>query len=164
MGAAASIQAAARCPDIAALIADSAYADFLDAARYSFRLVTRVPQFPIAPIAIRWAKWLVNVDASQLRPIDVIGRISPRPLLIAHGALDEIVPVQHAHRLFQAAGEPHELWIEPEAHHVGARDVDTQGYFQRVERFFRDALHFDAPGRDTVSAVDSGSASLRPTS
>jgi fermentation-respiration switch protein FrsA (DUF1100 family) len=159
MGAAAAIQAAARCDDIAALVADSAYATFLDAAKYSFRLVTRVPQFPIAPMAMRWAKWLVNVDASQLRPIDVIGRVAPRPTLIAHGAQDEIVPVQHAHSLFQAAGEPKELWIEPEAHHVGARDIDTDGYFVRVEQFFRGAL-----GVDPLSGVDSGSASRRPTS
>ncbi len=154
MGAAASIQAAARSNDVTALVADSAYATFLDAARYSFRLVTRVPQFPIAPMAMRWAKWLVNVDASQLRPIDVIGRVSPRPILIAHGALDEIVPVQHAYSLFKAAGEPKELWIDPQAHHVGARDIDTDGYFARVKRFFSDALN----------AVDSGSASLLPTS
>jgi fermentation-respiration switch protein FrsA (DUF1100 family) len=153
MGAAASIQAAARNNDIAALVADSGYATFLDAAKYSFRLVTRVPQFPIAPMAMRWAKWLVNVDASQLRPVDVIGRISPRPILIAHGADDEIVPVQHAYSLFKAAGEPKELWIEPGAHHVGARDIDTDAYFVRVEKFMNDAL----------SAVDSGSASLRPT-
>jgi fermentation-respiration switch protein FrsA (DUF1100 family) len=153
MGAAASIQAAARTNDIAALVADSAYATFLDAARYSFRLVTRVPQFPIAPMAMRWAKWLVDVDASQLRPVDVVGRVAPRPLLIAHGELDEIVPVQHAYSLFRAAGEPKELWIEPKAHHVGARDIDTDGYFVRVKRFFDDAL----------SVVDSGSAVLRPT-
>jgi uncharacterized protein len=140
MGAAASIQAAARCQDIAVLVADSAYADFLDAARYSFRLVTRVPHFPLAPMAMRWAKWLVNVDANQLRPIDVIGRIAPRPVLIGHGELDEIVPVRHAHTLFKAAGEPKELWIHPEAHHVGARDMDADGYFARIERFVSDAL------------------------
>jgi fermentation-respiration switch protein FrsA (DUF1100 family) len=153
MGAAAAIQAAARTADVAALVADSAYATFLDAARYSFRLVTRVPQFAFAPMAMRWAKWLVNVDASQLRPVDVIGRIAPRPVLIAHGGLDEIVPVQHAHSLFKAAGEPKELWIEPESHHVGARDLDTDGYFVRVENFFRNALSVAGPG----------SASLLPT-
>ena len=140
MGAAASIQAAARCEDIAALVADSSYATFLDAARYSFKLVTRVPHFPLAPLAMQWGKWLVNVDAAQLRPIDVIGQIAPRPVMIAHGALDEIVPVRHAHTLFKAAGEPKELWIEPAAHHVGARDTDTDGYFARVERFLTEAL------------------------
>jgi fermentation-respiration switch protein FrsA (DUF1100 family) len=140
MGAAASIQAAAKNTDIAALVADSAYASFLDAANYSFRLVTRVPLFPIAPIAMTWAKWLVRVDASQLRPVDVIGRIAPRPVLIAHGALDEIVPVRHAHTLFKAADEPKELWIAPAAYHVGARDMDPDGYFQRLLAFFNSAL------------------------
>lgn len=140
MGAAAAIQAAARCSDVAALVADSAYADFLDAARYSFRVVTRVPHFPLAPMAMRWAKLLVNVDATQLRPIDVIGRVAPRPVLVAHGQLDEIVPVRHAQTLFKAAGEPKELWIDPVAHHVGARDTDTDAYFARVERFLSEAL------------------------
>jgi uncharacterized protein len=140
MGAAATIQAAARCSDIAAVVADSAYASFLDAAKYSFRLVTRVPHFPIASLAMQWAKWIVNVDANQLRPIDVIGQIAPRPVLIAHGELDEIVPVRHAHTLFKAAGEPKELWIDPDAHHVGARDSDTDAYFVRVERFLGDAF------------------------
>jgi len=152
MGAAAAIQATARCQDVAALVADSAYANFLDAAKYSFRLVTRVPEFPMASIAMRWAKWIVNVDASQLRPIDVIGQIAPRPVLIAHGARDEIVPIRHAHTLFKAAGEPKELWIDPDAHHVGARDTDTDGYFVRVEQFLRVALNSAA------------SAASRPTS
>ena len=140
MGAVAAIQAAARCSDIAALVADSAYASFLDAARYSFRVVTRVPHFPVATIAMQWAKWIVNVDASQLRPVDVIGRIAPRPILISHGVLDEIVPVRHAYTLFKAAEEPKELWVVPGAHHVGARDSDTDGYFERVERFMGAAL------------------------
>jgi hypothetical protein len=43
MGGAAGIQAAARCPNIAAVVADSSYSAFLDAARYSFHVVTRLP-------------------------------------------------------------------------------------------------------------------------
>jgi uncharacterized protein len=140
MGAAATIQAAARCPDIAAVVADSAYASFLDAAKYSFHLVTRVPHFPMAPLAMHWAKVIVHVDANQLRPIDVIGRIAPRPILLTHGVLDEIVPVRHVHTLFQAAEEPKELWVVPDAHHVGARDIDPDQYFQRVEGFLRQSL------------------------
>jgi dipeptidyl aminopeptidase/acylaminoacyl peptidase len=155
MGAAATIQAAARSPEIAAVVADSAYAAFLDAAKYSFSLVTRVPHFPMAPIAMRWAKWIANVDANQLRPLDVIGRIAPRPILIAHGALDEIVPVRHARMLFKAAGEPKELWIAPDAHHVGARDTDPDTYFLKVEGFFRQALG--------VSPTEAGGVAL-PTS
>src|SRR5437879_5001118 len=108
MGAAATIQAAARCTDIAAIVADSAYASFVDAARYSFQLVTRMPHFPMAPIAVHAAKWIMHVDATQWRPIDVIGRIAPRPVMLTHGMLDEIVPVRHACTLFKAAEEPKE--------------------------------------------------------
>jgi len=143
MGAAASIQAAARSPHIAAVVADSAYASFLDAAKYSFRVVTRVPHFPLASLAMHWAKWIVHVDASRLRPVDVIGQVSPRPIFITHGVLDEIVPVSHAVTLFKAADEPKELWVVPDAHHVGARDTDPEGYFVRVERFLRQALFPD---------------------
>jgi fermentation-respiration switch protein FrsA (DUF1100 family) len=140
MGAVAAIQAAAQCTDIAAVVADSAYASFLDAARYSFHLVAGLPHFPVAPVAMRWAKWMVHVDATQLRPVDVIGRIGPRPILLTHGTLDEIVPLRHARILFAAAEEPKELWIVPGAHHVGARDGDPDGYFDRVEHFVRQAL------------------------
>jgi uncharacterized protein len=145
MGAVATIQAAAQCTDIAAVVADSAYASFLEAVRYSFRVVVRLPHFPIAPIAMHWAKWIVHVDPSHLRPVDVIGRIAPRPILLMHGTLDEIVPLHHAYSLFQAAEEPKELWIIPGAHHVEARDQDPDGYFERVERFLGQALSLAVP-------------------
>jgi fermentation-respiration switch protein FrsA (DUF1100 family) len=140
MGGVATIQAAARCQDIAAVVADSAYASFLDAVRYSFHVVGRLPHYPFAPIAVRWGKWIVNVDANQMRPDDVIGRIAPRPVLIMHGAADEIVPVRHAHMLFAAAEEPKELWVAPDAHHVEARDSRPDEYFVRIEEFLRAAL------------------------
>jgi uncharacterized protein len=140
MGAVATIQAAAQCDDIAAVVADSAYSSFLEAVRYSFRVVARLPHFPIAPVAMHWAKWIVHVDPSLLRPVDVIGRIAPRPILLMHGTLDEIVPVRHAYTLFKAADEPKELWIIPGAHHVEARDQDPDGYFERIERFLSQAL------------------------
>jgi fermentation-respiration switch protein FrsA (DUF1100 family) len=140
MGAAATIQAAARCPKIAAVVADSSYASFVDAAKYSFDLVTRLPHYPVAPLAMAWAKWIVNVDAARLRPVDVIGRIAPRPVMITHGIMDEIVPVRHAYTLFKAADEPKELWVVPGAHHVEARDQSPEEYFQRVEAFLTAAL------------------------
>ncbi|MGI9146898.1 MAG: alpha/beta hydrolase [Chloroflexota bacterium] len=140
MGAVATIQAAAQCTDIAAVVADSAYASFLEAVRYSFHVVSRLPHFPIAPLAMQWAKWIVNVDPSHLRPVDVIGRIGPRPILLTHGTLDEIVPLRHAHTLFKAAEEPKELWVVAGARHVEARDLDPDGYFERVESFLRKAF------------------------
>ncbi|HYY88328.1 MAG TPA: alpha/beta hydrolase [Chloroflexota bacterium] len=140
MGAAATIQAAARCPDIAAVVADSAYTAFVDAVRYSFRRVAILPHYPFAPLSLQWARWMIRSDPRRLRPVDVIRAISPRPILITHGGADDIVPPQHATLLFQAAEEPKELWIAPGVGHVGARDTDPDGYFARIEAFLRKAL------------------------
>jgi uncharacterized protein len=145
MGAAATIRAAAVCPEIAAVVADSAYAAFVDAVRYSFRQVAVLPHYPFAPLALRCARWIVNTDARQLRPVDVISLISPRPILITHGGADEIVPAQHARLLFQAAEEPKELWLVPDVGHVGARDTNPDGYFTRIEAFLREALANPVP-------------------
>ena len=46
-------------------------------------------------------------------PHAVAARIAPTPLLIVHGDADRYFPVEHAEKLYAAAAEPKELWIEP---------------------------------------------------
>ena len=46
-------------------------------------------------------------------PDEAAALISPIPLLIVHGEQDLYFPVEHGHRLYEAAQEPKELWIEP---------------------------------------------------
>jgi fermentation-respiration switch protein FrsA (DUF1100 family) len=46
-------------------------------------------------------------------PEQVVARIAPTPLLVVHGDADHYFPVEHADRLYAAAAEPKELWIEP---------------------------------------------------
>lgn len=53
----------------------------------------------------------------QVSPIDCIGRISPRPLLIIHGDQDETIPPWHASRLYEEAGEPRKLVMIPGGGH-----------------------------------------------
>jgi dipeptidyl aminopeptidase/acylaminoacyl peptidase len=60
-------------------------------------------------------KWLECFNT--VSPLHWIGRISPRPLLLIHGDKDDLVPVEHAHRLYEKAGEPKELGIIPDAGH-----------------------------------------------
>ncbi len=47
----------------------------------------------------------------QVRPINYVSRISPRPLLLVHGDRDETVAVDHAQRLYAQAREPKQLVI-----------------------------------------------------
>jgi pimeloyl-ACP methyl ester carboxylesterase len=68
-------------------------------------------------IAVRLARrtritprgWVREPEA----PYTVAERISPVPFLVVHGDSDPFLPVEHAEQLYDAAGEPRELWIEP---------------------------------------------------
>jgi dipeptidyl aminopeptidase/acylaminoacyl peptidase len=60
-------------------------------------------------------EWLEGFNA--VAPLRWIGKISPHPLLLIHGDKDDLVPVEHARRLYELAGEPKELVIIPDAGH-----------------------------------------------
>ncbi len=44
-------------------------------------------------------------------PVEVVGRISPIPLLLVHGDRDHYFPVEHPEALYAAANEPKDLWL-----------------------------------------------------
>jgi fermentation-respiration switch protein FrsA (DUF1100 family) len=70
--------------------------------------------------------WLENFNI--ISPIRYIHKISPRPLLLVHGDKDDIVPVEHAHKLYEQAKDPKELIIIPDAGHrlrIEEKAVDT---------------------------------------
>jgi fermentation-respiration switch protein FrsA (DUF1100 family) len=56
-------------------------------------------------------------DMKKITPLDYVAGIAPRPLLLVHGSADETVPVDHAHQLYERAGEPKELAIIDGAGH-----------------------------------------------
>jgi fermentation-respiration switch protein FrsA (DUF1100 family) len=77
---------------------------------------------------------------NRVRPMDVIGKISSRPLLIIHENGDSIVPVDNSFRNFAAAGQPKELWLVPGSEHGQAQTSAKREYQARVTRFFQAAL------------------------
>lgn len=48
-----------------------------------------------------------------LAPYEAAAKISPAALLVVHGDADPFFPLDHAEQIYEAAGEPKELWIEP---------------------------------------------------
>jgi putative redox protein len=60
-------------------------------------------------------KWLDGFKA--VAPIKHIDKIAPKPLLLVHGADDDVVPVEHVDRLYKKAGRPKEKLILPGAGH-----------------------------------------------
>jgi len=79
-------------------------------ARYRDIGVIRDDGFPADPEA--WMRGFAT-----LRPVDIISRISPRPVLIAHGTADDVVPAADAESLYDGALEPKELRLIPGAGH-----------------------------------------------
>jgi putative redox protein len=81
---------------------------FLEYARRTG--VLRNPDYP--PDPARWIRAIANLDI-----IDAAGYIPPRPWLLVHGSDDDVVPVDHARLLHDAASESIELRIVPNGPH-----------------------------------------------
>lgn len=64
---------------------------------------------------------------SLVSPVNHIAGIAPRPLLLVHGSRDETVPVSHARRLCEIAGEPKQLVIIDGAGHRLRQDDRATG-------------------------------------
>jgi len=139
MGAALSILAAATDPTIRVVVADSAYATLQGVVANAYGRY-RVPSWPFLALSDRYNGWRYGYRYGALRPVAVVEKLAPRPLLIIHGTSDAVTPVAHAHHLYDAAGEPKELWIAEGAHHCGAYFLDRERYVTRVADFFARGL------------------------
>ena len=76
-------------------------------------------------LAAFWLTWPLQWPLSlamdnRYEPLEAIGRMSPVPVLIIHGLVDQVVSPHHAEALYAAAGEPKELWLVPGAGHIQA--------------------------------------------
>jgi fermentation-respiration switch protein FrsA (DUF1100 family) len=105
-------------------LADSPYrlrlkALIVEGAMTSYRDVAREK---LSGFWLTWPfQWPLSLTISDdYRPIDVITRISPLPLLIIHSRDDEVIPVHHALELYDAAREPKQLWLLDNVRHIAA--------------------------------------------
>ncbi|HMH56125.1 MAG TPA: hypothetical protein VK535_07655, partial [Gemmatimonadales bacterium] len=78
-------------------------------------------------IPVRW------VAASRFSSVDKISRITV-PKLFLHATRDEVIPLAHGRRLYQAAPPP-KTFVELRGGHGDAFDVDSLNYFGSIQRF-----------------------------
>lgn len=97
----------------------------LESSFTSYRTITQ-------DVASRhWLTWAAQWPAAwsmprKYDPLDYIGAISPRPLLLIHGTQDEVVPFSQAEELFAAAQQPKSL-LRYDGPHIGAmRDPELR--------------------------------------
>lgn len=130
MGAVTMIRATAQYPKIEALIADSPFATLEE------EMDLQVP-FPIMRSLIHFfAERETGVNPDLVRPVDDIGLISPRPVFIIQGMGDGMVPRDSAQGLYDAAGEPRQLWVENDVPHLNMYAYYKTRYIKQAIKFF----------------------------
>jgi uncharacterized protein len=140
LGGAVSLVVAAEDQRVRAVCADSAFSDPAGVLADGVERVLRIPGAVLtAPVAAVVAL-RTGARLADFSPLNAVGRIAPRPLLLIHGERDQAVSPSHARDLYEAAGHPRELWLVPGAGHVGAYFADRDHYLERVVGFFDRAL------------------------
>ena len=119
-GAAVSVYTTAHDPRVSLVVTCACPADFrslqqretpLDTIR-RFRQIGAIRDKDFPPSIEEWQRGFEIIT-----PINWVDEISPRPMLLVHGDADELIPLEHAHELYQKAKEPRELKIIPGARH-----------------------------------------------
>lgn len=138
MGGSVAIMAAPDLP-VAAVVADAAYADLRNPI--SNRL--RDAGYPLATLGSRLVVGAASVRARALlrSPIQRVAHIAPRALLLIAPSEDRTVSPSQSQRMFDAAGEPKELFIVEGAAHADAHAAEPEAYERRVLDFL--ARHLD---------------------
>ncbi len=145
MGATQAIQYAALNEDIVAVVAHSPFSSIDDTVAVSVTALTGLPAFPFAPMILFWAEEELGFDSAEIDAKLWIDDISPRPVLILQGGQDTVVSVGSGELLFDAAGEPRELWFEADLGHA-AFDVELPEEFEtRIVGFFDQYLLAETP-------------------
>jgi fermentation-respiration switch protein FrsA (DUF1100 family) len=134
MGAAVLIHAAAQYPEIEALVSDSGYTTLKEVAAMR-------TGFPLLGPFVRLFGWMeTGADLNQMNPVEDISRISPRAVFLIQGLSDTAIPPHSAERLYEAAGEPKQIWLEREVGHMAMYPQKGNQYIERVIGFFEKYL------------------------
>src|ERR1017187_6621374 len=140
-----SLLAAANDPRIKAVVDDSGFSDAPGVIGSSFEHFIGLPAFPFASITTAIVTWRKGVDVKRIRPVDVVARIAPRPLLIIQCIGDRVVPPVNSERNFKAAGDPKSIWRIPTGGHIDGYALARQEYERRVIEFFDKSLAAQGP-------------------
>ena len=158
MGASVAIMAAAQCPDIRGVVADSPFATLRRAVSRSFKIFFHLPPRIFVRPTLWFAERLTGGRVANVMPILSASAIAPRPLLLIQGLDDGIVDPEDSLLLYAAAGEPKYLWRVAGCDHVQARALLPAEYRRRLRECLALALHrgADAVNGEFLVADDLG--------
>lgn len=137
MGAVVVTLVAAENPMLKAVVIEAPYPSLEAMLKHRVKFMGRVTQ----PI-IRWTLENEGVDVEAIQPANVICQISPRPVLLIFGSLDEMPPPTTRQILENAACEPKQVWVIDGAEHGAYSEVAPTEYAARLLAFFNEHLNY----------------------
>jgi fermentation-respiration switch protein FrsA (DUF1100 family) len=140
MGGTISIGYAAENQAIRALVSDCAFSSISDTVATSVRFFTGLPPFPFAPAIVFWTERAIGGRVDDVDAKKWITRIAPRPVLLMQGGADRVVSADSGTKLFEAAGQPKELWFEPDVAHAEFLKSKPAEFERRLTQFFQKHL------------------------
>jgi len=145
MGAATSLFAAADDLGVAAVVADSPFADFGVMIERQYRRLSHLP-ICFLPGALVLARLLTGIDLPRVRPLEAARTLSGRPMLVIHSQRDRLIPAADAWAIAGSARA--ELWVTDSDGHLGSYRSDPAAYTERVVGFLRQHLLARMPAHD----------------
>ncbi len=136
-----SVMAAARLPQLKAVIAEGGYGDFSVNALGHDRgqgLLTAYFLPPFRQSARMTYRLITGHSIDHLSPVSVIHQIAPRPILLIYGSREVSLP--GARRQQAAAGDNARLWVVKGAGHGNYLSIAPEEYEQRIVTFFDESL------------------------
>lgn len=134
LGGAVGILAAARNPEIKALVSDSAFANFPEMVTRNFKNLGPF-KYIFSCFSRILGKVTFRMDYVENSPEFHIGKVRA-PVLLIHSRTDEFIPINHARRLYQNANTPKELW-EVSGTHTSLDQAYVSEYQTKVKVWFK---------------------------
>ena len=124
VGAAASLLAASRREDIAAVVSIAAFTHPVAMMRRWFAF-KEIPYVPIGWLILRYVEWVIGHRFDDIAPINTVRRVNC-PALLVHGAEDTTVPVSEAHAIHAARSGGHVVLKVVAGGHDDYADLDRE--------------------------------------
>jgi alpha-beta hydrolase superfamily lysophospholipase len=93
--------------------------------------------------AVQWAALAVNrfyMRDGPLRPIDAVGALNGRAMLVVAAADDTVVPLWMTEKVYEAANAQKQILVLPSGGHANVSAISTGTCGRRILEFCRDTL------------------------
>lgn len=133
LGAASVLRAAAREPDVRAVVVEAPFDTYRETIAWHGKLYYGLPRwFPLTPLAIAIAEWRAGFDADDVDVVAAARETHAALLAIADGD-DVRMPERVVRRVYDAHPGPKAFWLAPGVDHVGASQLSE--YWPKVLGF-----------------------------